>query len=293
MTVVNHWRTHLRQGRRLTQEEECQLAARARGGDTHARETLIQSLLGLVYAIASRYTQLAPLEDLIQEGAIGLIEGIDRFDPDRGHRLSTYAYPWINKRIREAAGYNQSNGMFGRRGLDLNQRIQLMLATVGRDRELTAEEIAATLDESYDSVLCMMQCASGISHLEDTTTPDGDGVTLEDTLESPGQDPYDVLFPDTDPDLERFRAAFDTLTEKERLILTLTHGLNGEPLTHHEIAGIVGCTPGNVKRIAIRATMRLQDLLGVLFTWYTPEEDDNALPFDFAPDREQIVGHAA
>ena len=88
----------------LTHREEVELSTRARAGEERARQRLIEKNLRLAVSVAKRYRGMGlPFEDLIQEGSIGLIEAVERFDPERGYRFSSYAVWWIRKAVQEAA----------------------------------------------------------------------------------------------------------------------------------------------------------------------------------------------
>src|ERR687884_555109 len=94
---------HIGQGSLLTHQEEIDLSLRAKAGDRRARQRLIEKNLRLVVSVAKKYRGYGlPFEDLIQEGNIGLMKAVEKFDPDRGYKLSTYAVWWIRQTIQRA-----------------------------------------------------------------------------------------------------------------------------------------------------------------------------------------------
>ena len=94
---------HIGQGNLLTHKEEIDLSLRAKAGDVRARQRLIEKNLRLVVSVAKKYRGYGlPFEDLIQEGNIGLMKAVEKFDPDRGFRFSTYATWWIRQAVQRA-----------------------------------------------------------------------------------------------------------------------------------------------------------------------------------------------
>ncbi|HYG33866.1 MAG TPA: sigma-70 family RNA polymerase sigma factor, partial [Clostridia bacterium] len=133
----------------LTREQEVELAARIRAGDTAAREHMIRANLRLVVKIAREYEHLGlPLLDLLSEGTIGLMKAVDRFDPSKGGKLSTYGSWWIKQQIRRALS---NQGRTIRLPVHVEAKIyRLGLAEVKMrevlGREATDEELAGELD---------------------------------------------------------------------------------------------------------------------------------------------------
>ena len=177
----------LRRIPQLSREEEQAFAARAAQGDRNARQHLIQANLRFVILVAKRYRNRGvPLEDLVNEGNIGLIRAAERFDPDRGVRFVSYAVWWIRQAILQAISENSRLiRVPGSRSGELSRIEELR-----RDRMMQSgseprlEEIAESLMVEEGEVLMLMQAAQGTLSLDspvaDGENPDPFGACLED-----------------------------------------------------------------------------------------------------------------
>lgn len=142
-------------GKLLTHREEIDLSNRAKAGDERARRRLTEKNLRLVISVAKKYRGMGlPFEDLIQEGNLGLMKAIDKFDPDRGYRFSTYATWWIRQAVQRSVA---DKGRTIRVPVHMGEKIRKMARTynelsVELEREPTDEEVAEKLEWDVDQV---------------------------------------------------------------------------------------------------------------------------------------------
>jgi RNA polymerase primary sigma factor len=142
-------------GKLLTHREEIDLSNRAKAGDERARQRLTEKNLRLVISVAKKYRGMGlPFEDLIQEGNLGLMKAIDKFDPDRGYRFSTYATWWIRQAVQRAVA---DKGRTIRVPVHMGEKIRKMARTynelsVELEREPTDEEVAEKLEWDVEQV---------------------------------------------------------------------------------------------------------------------------------------------
>jgi len=239
----------------LTAEEESQLAVRVRRGDQAAREHMIKANLRLVVKIAYDYNHLGlPILDLISEGNLGLIKAVERFDPTRGGKLSTYAAWWIKQSMKRAVA-NQSKTI--RLPVHLVDRIARMRNIISRyleklGREPDNEEIACELQVPVNKIALLKTVSVRPASLEAPLGDNDDARVLGDIVGDDNASSPDEHLGEKNL-IEDLHAIVRSLDPREAEILTLRFGLGGgDPLTLEEVG-----RKFNITRERIR---QLQDL---------------------------------
>jgi RNA polymerase primary sigma factor len=239
----------------LTAEEESQLAVRVRRGDQAAREHMIKANLRLVVKIAYDYNHLGlPILDLISEGNLGLIKAVERFDPTRGGKLSTYAAWWIKQSMKRAVA-NQSKTI--RLPVHLVDRIARMRNIISRyleklGREPDNEEIACELQVPVNKIALLKTVSVRPASLEAPLGDNDDARVLGDIVGDENACSPDEHLGEKNL-LEDLHGIVRSLDPREAEILTLRFGLGGgDPLTLEEVG-----RKFNITRERIR---QLQDL---------------------------------
>ncbi len=244
----------------LTPDEEVSLAQRIKRGDKKAREHMIKANLRLVVKIARDYEDLGlPLLDLINEGNIGLMKSVERYDPKKGAKLSTYAAWWIKQSIKRALA-NQSKTI--RLPVHVvDQLRQLRRAEVNLHQELgrdpTDEELADSLSMRLRRVRQLRSAGIRPTSL-DAPVGDEDSQSISDiTPDERAENPYEELEEKTNGQL--LRQVLETLTSREAEILRDRFGLDGEnEKTFDELGTKYGLTRERVRQIQELALKRLR-----------------------------------
>jgi len=249
----------------LAKDKEIELARQSRAGDIKASQELASSHLRWVVtqAMASQGKGL-PLQDLIQAGNLGLMTAIERFDPERGTRLLTYATPWIQRIIQQAVANAHTIRIPGNRLLEIRdvRRIQSDQEPI-LGRPPTPEEIAQIMEVSTQSIQEILRAESlQLSSLDNPITTHTKR-TFVDFLADP--DPLPEKAAEQKDLKERLRQAFLTvLTPKQRRVLELRFGLeDGIERTLEEVGREFNTTRENIRQIEARALRRLHSYFGV------------------------------
>ncbi len=252
---------HIGQGELLSHEEEIDLSKRAKQGDGRARQRLIEKNLRLVVSVAKKYRGYGlPFEDLIQEGNIGLMKAVEKFDPDRGFRFSTYATWWIRQAVGRAVA---DKGRTIRVPVHMGEKIRQVSRAMSElaielKREFAEEEIAERLGwtvKEVRDVKGVMSDATSLNRLlsqKDSALEVGDFVEDERVSDIP-----DTVMRKMETSL--LREAIMRLPERHRLVLVRRYGLDyREPATLAELGEELGISRERVRQMQREA----EDIIG-------------------------------
>jgi RNA polymerase primary sigma factor len=217
-------------GNLLTHREEIDLSKRAKVGDDRARKKLVEKNLRLVVSVAKRYRGMGlPFEDLIQEGNVGLMKAVEKFDPDRGWRFSTYATWWIRQAVQRAVA---DKGRTIRVPVHMGDKIRKMARAYNelsaeREREPTDEEVADRLEWTVGEVLDVKSAMPDATSLNQTLSSDGDGSELGELIEDErASEVAGTVIGEMEMDW--LARAVEELPERHRYVLIKRYGLGDE-----------------------------------------------------------------
>jgi len=261
--AIQHYLREIGQTPLLTPQEEVQLAARVKRGDRKARTRMIKANLRLVVKISHDYENLGlPLLDLISEGNIGLMKAVERFDPKKGAKLSTYAAWWIKQSIRRALSNQSKTIRLPVHGVDKMQKMNRVNVKLSErlGREPTDSELADLVDLTPAKVAHLRTVSARPASLDATIGDDGEN-RFSDIIEDTGaMTPYELLKAKTMR--QEIRQQLRHLSPREAEILTLRFGLNGQGSQTLDVVGKqFKITRERVRQIQEVALAKLRRLL--------------------------------
>jgi len=247
----------------LTPEEEIELSERIRNGDAEARAHMIRANLRLVVKIAQDYSNYGmPLSDLISEGNIGLMKAVERFDPEKGGKLSTYAAWWIKQSIKRALANQSKTIRLPVHMVDKiakMRRISAMLTEV-LGREPTDEELAEEIGVPRRKLAMLRQASQRPTSL-DAPINEGEATEFGEIIsDERAVNPLDML---ADKNLyAQLDGLLSVLDERERKIIDERFGLNGrKALTLEEVGREFGVTRERIRQLQNSALTKMRRAL--------------------------------
>jgi len=247
----------------LTADEEAALARRVRQGDFDARQIMIERNLRLVVNIAKHYLNRGiPLLDLVEEGNLGLMHALEKFDPERGFRFSTYATWWIRQNI-ERAIMNQSRTI--RLPVHVVKELNQVLRACRKveaegNKDRLVEEVARQLDKPEEAVRAILALNEHTASLDAPLDIDP-SLSIGESLRDDNAEMPDVHIHTGEVE-ELIREWIDMLNDKQRLVVRHRYGLDEvEVYTLEELAGQLGLTRERVRQIQLEALGQLRRIL--------------------------------
>ena len=243
---------HIGQGNLLTHAEEIDLSNRAKDGDPRARQRLIEKNLRLVVSVAKKYRGYGlPFEDLIQEGNIGLMKAVEKFDPDRGYRFSTYATWWIRQAVQRAVA---DKGRTIRVPVHMTEKIRKVSRAYNElsaefEREPQEKEVAERLGWNPEEVRITMSAMPDATSLDQPVSTDETSSQLGDFIEDDkvSDTPGEVM---REMETVQLKEAVEKLPERARYVLIRRYGLDErDPATLAELGDELDISRERVRQL--------------------------------------------
>ncbi len=243
---------HIGQGNLLTHDEEIDLSNRAKEGDRRARQHLIEKNLRLVVSVAKKYRGYGlPFEDLIQEGNIGLMKAVEKFDPARGFRFSTYATWWIRQAVQRAVA---DKGRTIRVPVHMTEKIRKVSRAYNelnleREKEPSEEEVAERLGWNLEEVRLTMGAMPDATSLDQPVSTDETSSQLGDFIEDDkvSDTPNTVM---KEMETVQLKEAIERLPERARYVLVRRYGLDDQdPATLAELGDELDISRERVRQL--------------------------------------------
>jgi RNA polymerase primary sigma factor len=248
--------------RLLTHEEEIDLGRRARAGEEEARDELIEKNLRLVVSVAKKYRGMGlPFGDLIQEGNIGLMKAVEKFDPERGWRFATYATWWIRQAVQRAVA---DKGRTIRVPVHMGEKMRKMARVYNElsaelSRDPTDEEVAERLGWDVDRVRDVKSAIPDATSLNRPLSSDEDSSELGDFIEDERESGVasEVV---RELETRRLMESVKRLPERQRRVLIRRYGLGGEePATLADLSEELGVSRERIRQLQREAEVMLRD----------------------------------
>lgn len=243
----------------LTREEEHELAVRSQKGDEKALNKLIRSNLRYVVSVANRYKGFGlSLEDLINEGNIGLIHAIRRFDPDRGVKLITYAVWWIRQSIMHSIADHTGTVRLPIKQAGLMHKIRITYRNLRQEfgREATPEELSERLNIKSEDIENVMRVYRTYLSLDAPISKDDETSYMDMLEEKDAVTAEENLFQHSLE--EEIEYLLEDLEPREREIIRLRFGFDGDPMTLEEIGQKIGLSRERIRQIEKKVIRRFR-----------------------------------